>query len=388
MKRGEHMIDRERLAQTFSRLVRIDSISKEEKAISDVLCRILSSMEANVAQDDAGEKIGGQTGNIIAKFKGNVKAPPMILNAHMDTVEPGRGVEPVLENGVFSSKGDTILGADDKSALAVILEVLWIIQENNLPYGPLEVVFTISEEIGLLGAKNLNFDMLSSTFGFALDATDPQGIITRAPSANHLVFTVHGKAAHAGAKPEKGINAIQIAGKAIAEMKLGRIDHETTCNIGTIEGGLAINIVPECVRVEGEARSHDEEKLKQVTNAMVNSFQKTISDASQESIEKNLPSLEYVVEKEFTRTDISETHHVVRLARQAAKNLDRTMACKSTGGGADANVFSQHGIDLGVIGTGMMDMHTIKESVKLDDMVATAELILEIIRLHAQGNAA
>ena len=171
-------------------------------------------------------------------------------------------------------------------------------------------------------------------------------------------------------------------------MKLGRIDHETTCNIGTIEGGLAINIVPERVRVEGEARSHDEEKLKQVTNAMVNSFQKIISDASQGSIEKNLPSLEYVVEKEFTRTDISETHHVVRLARQAAKNLDRTMACKSTGGGADANVFSQHGIDLGVIGTGMMDMHTVKESVKLDDMVATTELVLEIIRLHAQGNAA
>lgn len=382
------MIDRERLAQTFSRLVRIDSVSKEEKAISKVLCDILTSMGATVSQDDAGERIGGQTGNIIAKFKGTVAVSPMLLNAHMDTVEPGRGVEPVLENGVFSSKGDTILGADDKSALAVILEVLWIIKENSLPHGPLEVVFTVSEEIGLLGAKNLNFDMVSARYGFALDTTDPQGIITRAPSANHLVFTVHGKAAHAGAKPENGINAIQIAGKAIADMKLGRIDHETTCNIGIINGGLAINIVPERVRVEGEARSHDEEKLNKVTTDMVEAFQKAVADQYDRNPNENLPLLEHTVEKEFTRTHLSENHPVVSLARQAAINLKRTMACKSTGGGADANVFAQHGIDLGVIGTGMKDMHTVKESVKLDDMVATAELLLEIVRLHAQGNPA
>jgi len=382
------MIEKERLAQTFSRLVRIDSVSKEEKAISEELCAILTSMGADVAQDDAGEKIGGQTGNIIAKFKGNVPVEPMMLNAHMDTVEPGRGVEPVFDNGVFSSKGDTILGADDKSALAVILEALWVIKENKLPHGPLEVVFTVCEEIGLLGAKNLDYDMISAKYGYALDATDPQGVITRAPSANYLVFTVHGKSAHAGAKPEKGINAIQIASKAIAEMKLGRIDHETTCNIGIIEGGLAINIVPERVRVEGEARSHNEAKLNEVTNAMVDAFQKTVSDQCEQSSEDNLPFLEHLVEKEFTRTDIAEDHRVVTLATKAATNLKKNMICKSTGGGADANVFSQHGIDLGVLGTGMADMHTVNESVKLDDMVATTELLLEIVRLHAQGNTA
>jgi tripeptide aminopeptidase len=140
--------------------------------------------------------------------------------------------------------------------------------------------------------------------------------------------------------------------------------------------------------VEGEARSHDEKKLSHVTTAMVSSFEKVVSEACQDSIEKNLPSLEYSVEKEFTRTDIPENHHIVTLASQAASNLNRTMACKSTGGGADANVFSQHGIDLGVIGTGMTDMHTVKESVKLADMVATGELLLEIIRLHVQGNTA
>ena len=246
-------------------------------------------------------------------------------------------------------------------------------------------MFTVCEEIGLLGVKNLNFDMISATYGFALDATDPQGVITRAPSANYLVFTVHGKSAHAGARPENGINAIQIACQAIADMKLGRIDHETTCNIGIIEGGLAINIVPERVRVEGEARSHDEEKLNTVTKAMVDSFQRSVSDQRTRSSEENLPLLEHTVEKEFSRTNIPENHLVVTLANEAAANLNRTMTCKSTGGGADANVFSQHGIDLGVLGTGMKDMHTVKETVKLDDMVATAELLLEIIRLHSIG---
>ena len=168
-------------------------------------------------------------------------------------------------------------------------------------------------------------------------------------------------------------------------MQLGRIDHETTCNIGIIGGGLAINIVPEHVRVEGEARSHDEEKLNKVTMAMVEAFKKAVADTRDPSQDENLPALEYTVEKEFTRTDIPEDHRVVTLARQAAANLNRNMACKSTGGGADANVFTQHGIDLGVIGTGMLDMHTVKESVKLDDMVATTELLLEIIRIATQG---
>jgi tripeptide aminopeptidase len=382
------MINRDRLAETFSRLVRIDSVSKEEGAISETLCEILSALGADITIDDAGKKIQGQSGNIIAKFKGTASVAPMMLNAHMDTVEPGRGVEPVLEDGVFSSKGDTILGADDKSALAIVLEALTFCQEKDIPHGPLEVVFTVCEEVGLLGAKNLNFDLISARYGFALDATDPQGVITRAPSANHLKFAVHGKAAHAGARPENGINAVQIASTAIAGMELGRIDHETTCNIGIIAGGLAINIVPDRVVVEGEARSHDEEKLKRVTEAMVTSFQNAVSSQQHSDGTDNLPKLEHSVEKEFTRTDIPENHPVVALARKAAKNLNRNMICKSTGGGADANVFSQHDISLGVLGTGMTDMHTVKETVKLDDMVATTELLIEIIQLHAQEDNA
>ncbi len=382
------MINKDRLVDMFTQLVRIDSISREEGTIAKIMCNLLLSLGADVVRDDAAEKVSGQTGNIIAKFKGSVAVAPIMLNAHMDTVEPGRGVEPILENGVFSSKGDTILGADDKSALAIILETLRILHENAIPHGPLEVVFTVCEEVGLLGAKNLNFDLITAKYGFALDATDTQGVITRAPSANHLKFTVRGKAAHAGAKPEKGINAVQIASRAIAGMQLGRIDRETTCNIGIISGGRAINIVPDQVAVEGEARSHDEQKLEEVTQAMVASFQQAVAMGQQNNSADNLPKLSYSVEKEFARTHIPEDHPIVTLATKAAANLNRNMICKTTGGGADANVFSQHGISLGVLGTGMTDMHTLQESVKIDDMIAATELLLEIIRLQADGEGA
>ncbi len=296
------MINRERLAETFTALVKIDSVSKEEGKVSKMIQGMLASLGADIVIDDAGEKIGGDTGNLIARFKGNTEAATMLLNAHMDTVEPGRGIVPVFTDGVFTSQGDTILGADDKSAIAIILEVLKVVGENNLACGPLEVVFTICEEIGLLGAKYLDFNTISANYGFALDSADTRGVVTRAPSANHLEFTVHGKEAHAGAAPEKGINAIQIAGKAIADLDLGRIDAETTCNIGVIEGGLATNIVPNLVKVKGEVRSHDDEKLAAVTKKMVSAFSNAAAAGREKSGDTEIPHVDTLVEHEFTRT--------------------------------------------------------------------------------------
>jgi tripeptide aminopeptidase len=382
------MINQERLAETFEQLVRIDSISKEEGRIAMFLKNIFESMNAEVFMDTAGEKIGSQTGNLIAKFKGNVQAEPLLLAAHMDTVEPGRGVVPVLKAGIFTSQGKTILGADDKSAIAVVLEVLHALIENDLAYGPLEVVMTVCEEIGLLGAKHLDFSLISARYGYTIDATDTEGIVTKAPSANHIEFMVHGKSAHAGAKPEKGINAIQVAARAIAGLEIGRIDKETTCNIGMIQGGLATNIVPDLVTVKGEARSHNEEKLQTVTGNMLSAFENAVQSCRKETGDRNLPRLEHHVEKEFTRTDIPEDHPVVQLAMKAARKLGRRLVCKITGGGADANVFCQHGIDTAVLGTGMGEMHTTEEYVALDDMVKTTELLLEIIKMHSQERPA
>lgn len=382
------MVNRDRLAETFKYLVQIDSVSKEEGAISDEIKNILDTMGAETFIDSAGNKIGSNTGNLIAKFKGNTQAPPLFLNAHMDTVEPGKGVAAILKNGVFTSDGTTILGADDKSAIAIILETIEVIKENDLPYGPIEIVLTVCEEIGLLGAKHLDLDLITAKFGYALDATDTEGIVTRAPSANRLEFKIHGKDAHAGAAPEKGINAISLASKAIAKLELGRIDNETTCNIGIIEGGLAINIVPNLVTVKGEVRSHDEEKLNKITNEIVLSFKGVVENYKGVAFDDGLPRLESTIEKDFSHTYISDDHLVVALARRAAENLGRKMITKTTGGGADANIFFEKGIVTGVLGTGMRDMHTVRESVRLDDMVRTTELLLEIIRLHTLDQGA
>ncbi len=382
------MVNIERLAETFIQLVEIDSVSKEEGKIAVLIKDILESLGARTFVDGAGEKIGSDTGNLIAKFKGNTQAPPLLLNAHMDTVEPGRGVRAVLKDGVFTSDGTTILGADDKSAIAIIIEVVRILKEKDLPYGPLEFVFTVCEETGLLGAKHLDFGLITAAYGFSLDATDTEGIVTRAPSANRLEFRIHGKDAHAGAAPEKGINAISLASKAIAPLEIGRIDHETTCNIGVIEGGTAINIVPNLVIVKGEVRSHDEDKLDRVTEKIVSSFKEVVENYKGPGAGDGLPRLELQVDTDFRRTCIPEDHAVVTLASRAAENLGKKMITKRSGGGADANVFFEKGIMTGVLGTGMRDMHTVRESVRLDDMVQTTELLLEIIRLHTlEGGA-
>ncbi len=377
------MINPERLAETFSRLVQIDSVSRNEAAICGELQNILDDIGAESFVDDAGKAVGGNTGNLIARFRGSVDVPALMLNAHMDTVEPGNGVKPIYKEGVFTSDGTTILGADDKSAIAILLEVLTVLREDRIPHGPLEVVLTICEEIGLQGAKNLDLGRLIAQFGYVLDATDTSGIVTRAPGANHLKFVVHGKDAHAGAAPEKGINAIAIASKAIADLTLGRIDQETTCNIGMIQGGVATNIIPSLVTVSGEARSHDPRKLADLTRSIVSAFETAVQDYVPQSAEAGRPRLEVEIVPDFTCTNIPEDHPVVILAMQAAQNLGRTLIPKITGGGADANVFFSKGIMTGVLGTGMRDMHTVREWVRLSDMVLTTELVLEIIRLHA-----
>jgi tripeptide aminopeptidase len=379
------MINKDRLAETFKFLVEIDSVSREEGEFAKEIKKILESMGAKTFVDNAGEKTGSDTGNLVAKFKGNVSAPPLLINAHMDTVQPGKGITAVLKNGIFTSDGSTILGADDKSAIAIILETLRVLKENEMPYGPIDLVLTICEEIGLVGAKHFDSSLIDAKFGYALDATDIDGIVVRAPAANKFVFKIHGKDSHAGAAPEKGINAILLASKAIAGLEIGRIDKETTCNIGIIEGGIATNIVPNLVTVSGEVRSHDKDKLGKVTETIVSSFRDVVESFKKNDSKDDLPSLEVFIEKDFSSTDIPEDHHVVAMAVQAGKNLGRKIVCKTSGGGADANIFFETGIIAGVLGTGMRDMHTVRENVKLDDMVKATELLIEIIKLHAES---
>ncbi len=380
------MVNRDRLADVFKTLVQIDSVSKKEGAIATALQEIFESLGGEVHVDGAGPNVEGDTGNLIAMFKGSgADGVPLLLNAHMDTVQPGEGVKVLFSDGTFTSDGSTILGADDKSALAVIIEAIRTLQENRLPYGPLEVVVTICEEVGLLGAKNLDYSMIKAKYGYSLDATDTEGIVTRAPAANHVEFKVHGRDAHAGASPEKGINAIHLASGAISEIRVGRIDEETTANIGVIEGGKATNIVPSLVTVAGEVRSHSPEKLEEETQKIIQSFEREVSNYKEAfPSDDGLPKVEVGVRQDFSVLKIPEDHPVVALAKEAASGLGRKMETKTSGGGSDANIFFGRGIVTGILGTGMKDMHTVRESIQLDDMVKSVELLLEIVQLHAK----
>jgi tripeptide aminopeptidase len=377
-------IDRERLARTFMDLVRIDSISREEAAVCRKLQADLTELGATTRIDAAGRAVGGDTGNLIARIDGDPAIETLLLSAHMDTVEPGRGIEPVLSEGVFTSGGPTVLGADDKAGVAIILEVLRVLRDSTIPHGPLELVFSICEEVGLLGAKHLEFDQLTARMGYVLDTRDIATIITRAPAANRLTIRIDGKAAHAGAHPERGINAIALAGKALGIVTLGRIDAETTCNIGTIYGGVATNIVPDTVVMEGEVRSHDMAKLEAVTAAITAQFQRVVDDYPSQDGQLR-PSLDVEVTLDFDRLRIDRNHTVVTLACRAAENLGRAMVPSESGGGSDASVFFQHGIVTGVLGTGCDRVHTVEERIALDDMADAAAHLLEVIRLHAQS---
>jgi len=376
------MINTDRLAQRFKALVEIDSLSRQERNVALELEKILTGMGAEVCYDTAGKQVGGNCSNLVAKFKGNVDADPIFLSGHMDTVGPGKGIKVQFDNGVFRSDGTTILGADDKSALAIILEVMDIILENKIDYPPVEIIFTICEEIGLLGAKYFDYSLMDSKFGYILDSSDTRGIVTKAPSANKITIKIHGKAAHAGAEPENGVNAIWVASKAISELKLGRIDEETTCNLGIISGGVATNIVPAFVEIQGEARSHDDEKLKTVTDGIVNAFHTAAQECK---INSDLPKVEAIIENDFPSTNILEDHKTIKLARKAADNLGISLVSKTIGGGADANIFFGKGIVAGVLGTGMADVHTLNESIAIKDMEEAVKLVLEILKVHAAG---
>lgn len=375
------MINRDRLTREFMSQAAIASPSYKEKAMADYLTRRFEALGATVSMDNAGEQVGGEVGNLIARIPGSCSGEPLMFSVHMDTVVPCEGVDPVLVDGVFRSAGETILGADDKAGIAELIEALEVVREQQVTHPPLEVVVTICEEVGLVGAKQFDADLIEARRGFALDTAGINRLIHRAPGANRINLKLTGREAHAGISPEKGLSAIEVAAKAIAEMPLGRIDEETTANIGTINGGLACNIVPREVTIVGEARSHDTKKLAAQTEAMLACFDRAIA-ASARLIDGEMVQVQ--IEKDVT-SDYPAMHvpldaGVITLARAATAALGQTLEVAMAGGGSDANIFNRLGIETVILGTGMAHVHTVDEHVSLDDMVKVSELLVEIIR--------
>ncbi len=376
------MINEERVLKEFIELVRIDSPTMHERAVADVLLRKLADLGLEVFEDNAGEALHTDTGNIIGRLAGNVNSlPTVVFCAHMDTVEPGRGVQPVVKDGVVYSAGDTILGSDDKAGIVAILELLRVLQEQKLPHGDIEVVFTVAEEVGLKGVQNLDFGLLKAKMGFVLDCSGSAGtIITRAPAQYRIVATVFGKAAHAGISPEEGINAILVASKAIAKMELGRIDEETTANIGIIEGGKATNIIPDMVNIEGETRSINPAKLEAQTALMCRILEETAAEHN----------ARVKISKEFLypALQLTANDQVVQVAMTAARALNLEPQLVSTGGGSDANIFNDAGIPTANLGIGMCKVHSTDEYIPVRDLVLNARYLLEMMQVLAMVKTA
>ncbi len=379
------MMKRERMIDHFMDLVRIDSQSKQERGVAERLAPELRALGCEVRIDDAGASVGADVGNVVARLAATAPdAQPVLLSAHMDTVPPGNGVKPVRVNDRIRSDGTTILGGDDKSGIAVIMEVLRTLKERDIRHGEIEVAFSICEEIGLLGAKHLDFGALRSKQALVLDSTHATLCFTRAPSADRFEFAVHGLAAHAGVAPETGISAVRVAAQAIAAMPLGRIDPRTTSNIVVSSGGSATNVVPDLCVVRGEARSLDDATLDLTTAAIRRCFQDAAANATA-TVDGALHRawVEERCEREYESMDVPDSAPVVRALLAAAKAAGADVTTASIGGGCDANVFNRRGIQSVNFGTGMRAIHTLDEWLDLEDFFRCADVVFEFVRAQA-----
>ena len=374
-------INEKLMEQLFCDLAKITSLSGKEGAIARRLSILLKFMGADVTIDDAGRKIGGETGNLIARFPGTAPGEPFLLSAHMDTVGPAEKVHPQLHKDRITSDGNSILGADCKAGIAIIVEVLKTLDENKIPHPPIEAVFTISEEMALMGAKYLNYASLRSRYGLIFDnEQNIENVITSAPAADKMDIKVYGASAHSGVAPEKGISAIQVVSSAIAAMKLGRIDSETTANIGFISGGNAINIIPPLVELSGEARSHDPAKLKKQTRHMEDCVKKAVKKIRIRADGHIItPRYEFLIENKFPNLRIEKTNPVLALIASAMREEGLRMKPSASGGGTDGNIMYGHGIKAPILSTGMRDVHTPHEYLDLKDFHTCARLTLKVI---------
>jgi tripeptide aminopeptidase len=357
------MVNQDRVLYTFLEMVQTDHRSGEEQLLAQRIASRLGGLGLKVTIDG--------TGTVIARLGGT--GEPILLSAHLDSVDPCQGVVPVVEGGIIRSDGRTILGADDISGVTAIIEALQVIAEGKIDHRPVEIVLTVEEETGLTGSKNLDYAELKARMGVVMDGGgDFGGLTVSAPANNHLSATVLGKSAHAGVAPEEGINAIRVAAEAIAQMPLGRVDAETTANIGQIHGGIATNIIPDCVTLEAEVRSRNERGLRRQTKAM--------TDALEDAARGHGAEVKIQVRRAYGGFTLTEEDEVVRQTMRAIKAIGVTPRLETSGGGSDANIFNAHGIACTNVSTGMMRPHTTEEWIAVEDLVRSAQVVLELIR--------
>lgn len=356
----------------FIALASLNSLSRGEGAVAEYLIGKLRELGLNFEVDDSAPRTGSDTGNILVRVAGNQPGPAVLLCAHMDTVGPTEGMVPVVRDGVIYSNGETVLGADDKAGVAILLAVLADLQGEGLPHPDVEVLFTVQEEVGLSGAEALQAE-LKAAFGYVLDGDGPVGrIVNQAPSKVDLDLTITGKAAHAGVSPETGVNAIVVAANAIARLRIGRLDHQTTSNVGPISGGKLRNIVADRADVSMEVRSTNAARLETEVQTILRAFEEEAASAGARlSVRKEFP---------FVTFTIPEAHPVVANGFRAARSLGIEPRLWTSGGGMDANVFNVKGLPCIGLGIGIEDAHSPKEHIAVEQLKTGVRFIEALLK--------
>jgi tripeptide aminopeptidase len=360
-------------ARLMARLCEIPSPSRQEELVAEAVRAELRALGAEVTEDGAAAQIGAGCGNIVGLFAPTAEGgTPIVLCAHLDTVPVTGPIEVDLVDGHLTNRHGAILGGDDKSAVAVMIEAMRRVRDEGLPHAGVELLFTPCEEIGLRGASAFDPSVLRGRLGFVYDHTGPVGnLVVSAPSLHRIVATFVGRAAHAGIAPEAGRSAIEAAARAISRMPLGRIDAETTANIGTVEGGTATNVVSERCEITAETRSRDEQSLAVQLTAMLDALTWAASECEVD--------LETRVDREFASYRLTEDDPQVRLALAALQSLGHRPVMVASGGGSDVNALLRNGFPAVNLCNGMIDVHTPDERIALSSLEAMFDVTLALI---------
>jgi tripeptide aminopeptidase len=356
----------------FCELAALPSPPGAERAVADVVTRYLRECGLEVDEDGAGAEVGSTIGNLYARLEPTAEGEPLFLCAHLDTVPPTAAIEPVVEDGVVRNAAGTILGADNKAAVAAMLEGTRRVLAEGRPHAGIELVLTPKEEVGLLGAYAFDHRRLQARTGYVYDQAAPIGVvILGAPFSQALEVTFHGRAAHSGMHPDDGRSAIAAAARAISEMRLGRVDELSTANVGTITGGTAGNIVPEWCTFTAEARSHDERRLADLIQEMQDAitFAAGLAECDAETNAR----------KSYRGYRFAKSDRAVALAADALARCGHEVAYELSGGAADANVFNEHGLQCVNLANGMTDIHTPNEHIAASDLEAMVDVTLALV---------
>src|SRR6266540_3995063 len=365
----------------FTELAALSSPPGEERPVADAVTGYLRDLGLVVEEDDAGATVGSDMGNLYCRVEPSGDGgTPIFLCAHLDTVPSEGPLEPVIEDGVVRNAAGTILGADNKSAVAAMLEGARRVLAENRPHGGIELLFTPKEEVGLLGAAAFDHKRLQARLGYVYDQAAPIGdVILGAPYSRAMQVRFHGRAAHSGMYPEEGRSAIAAAARAISDLRLGRIDEETTANVGIIQGGTAGNIIPEWCTLDAEARSHDDRKLADLVQEMLDAFSFA---AGLEDCE-----VEAKVSKSYRGYRFKRDDPVVRIAHTALERTGYTPTYGLSGGAADANVFNERGLACLNLANGMQDIHTPDERITVEDLEGMVEVTLALVDVARDADA-